>query len=201
MERKSYIDYMKGIAIIGVIIIHIATERLGDYSNTSDLVIYELFYATARFSVPFFFMVTGYLMLDSGRDLPIKKVYSKYILRIIVAAFVYGLLYKVLRVILDDGFNGIGSFIKDYLLEFVTGKLEFHFWYVYAIIGVYIALPILRAFIKSSDRKLIEYFLLVWVIVNVLLVDPVYVALVVLLSFCRTVRGILGLSCVRILSS
>ena len=170
MERKSYIDYMKGIAIIGVIIIHIATERLGDYSNTSDLVIYELFYAMARFSVPFFFMVTGYLMLDSGRDLPIKKVYSKYILRIIVAAFVYGLLYKILRVILDDGFNGIGNFIKDYLLEFATGKLEFHFWYVYAIIGVYIALPILRAFIKSSDRKLIEYFLLVWVIVNVLLV-------------------------------
>lgn len=170
MERKNYIDFMKGIAIIGVIVIHIATERLGDYSNTSELVVYELFYAMARFSVPFFFMVTGYLMLDTKKDLSVKKIYFKYILRVIVAAFVYGLFYKILRVLLDNSYHGIGSFIKSYLLDFVTGNLEFHFWYVFAIIGVYITLPVLRAFIKSADRRLIEYFLLVWVIVNVLLV-------------------------------
>lgn len=170
MERKSYIDYMKGIAIIGVIIIHIATERLGDYSNTADLVVYEIFYAIARFSVPFFFMITGYLMLDTTKELSIKKLYFKYILRVVVAAFVYSLFYKLLRVILDSSFNDIGGFIKGYLLDFVTGNLEFHFWYVYAIVGVYITLPILRAFIKSADRRLIEYFLLVWIIVNILLI-------------------------------
>ena len=170
MERKHYIDFMKGIAIIGVIVIHIATERLSQCYNVTDLIIYEAFYGLARFSVPFFFMVTGYLMLRPSKELSLKKLYLNYILRIIVAAFVYGIIYKIERMILDNSYDGILGFVKGYVVEFATGKLEFHFWYVYAIVGVYIAIPILRAFIKSADRRLIEYFLIVWVIANLFFV-------------------------------
>lgn len=170
MERKQYIDFMKGIAIIGVIISHTATERLYEQNELFDLAIYETFFGLIHFAVPFFFMITGYLMLRPEKELSIKKLYLKSILRILVAAFIYGIIYKIERMVFDGSYNGILDFVKGYIIDFATGHLEFHFWYVYAILGVYITLPILKAFVKSANKKLLEYFIIVWFICNIFFV-------------------------------
>lgn len=165
MERKSYIDFMKGIAIIGVIIIHITTERLALTDTLSDLITYEALYGLSRFAVPVFFMVTGYLMLSRGK-LSIRKIYLNYVLRIIICAFIYGIIYKIIRVVFDGEGDTIVNYVTGYITDFATGRLEFHFWYVYAIVGIYITMPILFAFVKGASRRVIEYYLIMWALIN-----------------------------------
>lgn len=173
MERKNYLDFLKGIAIFAVIIIHVTSEGFSRNLPSDDLFWYSLFYVITKCAVPLFVMVTGVLLLNPRKELSIKKIYSKYILNIVVAAFIWGIVYKLIRVITTGGISengGIFTVLKSFLIGFFTGSLEFHFWYVYALIGIYIALPILRAFVKSADKRTLEYFIIVWIIINGLLV-------------------------------
>lgn len=164
--RKSYIDWLKALAIIGVIVDHVTTEWMLPELSAPRLGTYVFFYGFARYCVPIFFMATGVLLLNPEKELSVKDVVCRKIPHILIAAFCYGLVYKVLRVYLSGNYEGILPFIKSYLVDFVTGKMEFHFWYIYALIGVYLSIPILRQFIKNAPRKTIEYFLVVWLIVN-----------------------------------
>ncbi len=169
-QRKDYLDFLKGVAIFAVIVIHVSTEGFYRELSLSNVIICTTVYSLARFSVPVFLMTTGVVFLEPNKQLTIKRIFSKYILNIIIAAFIWGAIYKVINVFLNGGFNGIFNVIKAYIKEFCTADLEFHFWYVYALIGIYLALPILRAFVKGADRRTIEYFLLVWAIFNMLFI-------------------------------
>ncbi len=169
MERKEYLDFLKGISIFAVIVIHVTTEGLCRDLSTVDSVWYNLFYILARFSVPVFLMVTGVLLLNPKKELSLKKLYSKYILDIIIAAFIWGFVYKLVNMFCGGSLGqDVLTILRNYLGEFITGKLEFHFWYVYAIVGIYISVPILRAFVKAADKKTLEYFIVIWIVFNTL---------------------------------
>lgn len=167
MERKPYMDFIKGLAIMGVIVCHLTTEWIGRENSFGQMMVYQGWYGLARFAVPAFFMVSGALLLAPERSLSIKRVYRDYIVPMIGAAFLYGSIYKILRtVVLRNEMRGLLSLVADYFMDFLTGRMEFHFWYVYAILGIYISLPIMRAFVKAADQTVLRYYLLVWMLLN-----------------------------------
>lgn len=164
--REVYLDVLKAWAIIGVVLIHISVERM--QSDLSGLSAYTFIYACSRFSVPIFFMVTGIFLTKPTSDVSIRKLYGNRILRILFAAFVYGVIYKLLRLYIGGERMGLIDFIKSYICDFARANLEFHFWYVYALIAIYISAPILKEFLNNAKRKKIEYFIIIWIICNVL---------------------------------
>ena len=83
-------------------------------------------------------------MLDPAKEVTLKKLYSKNTLRILTALIFWSFVYAL---VLHKPFYPLGS-------------QESHFWYLGMIIGVYVAVPILR-YIAASPT-LLRYFIIAW---------------------------------------
>lgn len=163
-KHESTFDYMRVIGVIGVIVIHVCAmqwSKINIYSHQWVVIhIYDMF---VKFSVPLFFMISGRFFLDLRKEISIKKIVKK-ISHIIVVFIFWSLVYTLLNI-----FRTImlGNQLKDNLnwifVEFFSG--EYHMWFLYAIIGLYLITPILRKIVE--DKKLTQYFLLLFIIFGI----------------------------------
>lgn len=164
-ERNFYIDLLKAIAIIGVITIHTSTGWTVYPVSSFEWISNMLWGTLSRASVPIFLMCSGALLLDPQKELTIKKLYSKNLLRIIVAMLFWAICYKAFHLIPERNFSF--QSIVQALKEVLVFKQEFHLYYIHIIILVYVFLPITRIFVKNADKKQLQYFLAVWFILGI----------------------------------
>lgn len=86
MERKIYCDYLRLVATFSVVVLHVSAWNW--YStdvNSLEWQSFNFYDSVVRWAVPIFVMISGSLFLS--REIPVKKIYSKYILRMAVAFF------------------------------------------------------------------------------------------------------------------
>lgn len=97
-----------------------------------------------RWCVPVFVMISGSLFLN--RDIPLQKMYSKYILRMAIAFIVWSLIYAIFV----DGtlFNRISAFVQ----------AHYHMWFIPMIIGIYMCMPFIKPIVETEKR--LKYYLL-----------------------------------------
>ena len=144
-ERTVYIDYLRVSAIFAVIMIHVSCQIWykadvnGFQWQTSNF-----FDSLSRWGVPVFVMISGSLFL--GRDIPVRELYSKYILRLAIAYIMWSLFYALI-------FTG-GS-VKQVFLKTITG--HYHMWFILTIIGLYMCTPLLRLLVDKGWKT--RYFL------------------------------------------
>ena len=142
-SRKIYFDYLRVFSMFVVILGHVVLAYTGRLNVKSfNWQVLNFYNGSARWCVPMFFMMSGALFLK--KDIPIKKLYSKYIFRLVVAFFIWSILYAL--------------FTPGYFFTNVF-KGHYHMWFLFIMIGVYICIPIVKAIVE--DKKRMEYFLLV----------------------------------------
>jgi surface polysaccharide O-acyltransferase-like enzyme len=60
------------------------------------------------------------------------------------------------------------KFTFTYILKFCYFKFsrgaDFHFWYIYMIIGLYLFIPIISKWIRNCNEKDLLYFLIIWLL-------------------------------------
>lgn len=145
-DRIVYFDYLRVFAIFAVIMIHVSAQHWYITNvNSYEWQIFNVYNSVVRWAVPVFVMISGALLLD--REYDFKKIYSKNILRMVVAFFFWSVIYAL--VFWKEQYN-VG-FIK----QVFTG--HFHMWFIPMIIGLYICLPIIHKIIESE--KIMKYFL------------------------------------------
>lgn len=123
--------------------------------NSTQWYISVAFDSMTRWAVPMFVMISGALFLN--KEISVKTLYSKYILRIATAFAGWSLLYAIIT---DPTAN-----IKGMIVNVLYG--HYHMWFCYMIIGLYISLPILRKIAESES--VMKYFLGVTVVITFLL--------------------------------
>ncbi len=168
--RIEFIDFLKTIAILGVIIIHISSRALINYDVTSvDWNLSVFWGAVVRWSVPVFLMCSGVLFLNSEKNVSIKQIFGKYLPRIIVALVFWAVLYEVCDIYLNYLHTGYIelSVLKEALKNLLTFNTHFHLYYLYIIILIYALIPIIRVFTNSADRRHIEYALGAWFVLGI----------------------------------
>lgn len=125
-------DVLRCVAAIMVIAIHVSAWPFSQYNDgwIAALIIDSF----SRCSVPLFFMLTGYFLL-CGKQETLSQFISKRFLRIflpfVMLIFIYGYFKD----------SSITDLIKK---AFLQGNLDFHLWYVYSIIGIYVFIPVLK---------------------------------------------------------
>lgn len=165
--RNTAVDFIKAIAILGVIMIHVSSGSLtqntvGTFEWTSGLFWGALF----RASVPLFLMASGAIMLEPSKTFSLKKLYLHNIARIVVAMLVWGFAYKIYHLLEDSQLSlDMLWYSAKRLLLF---DQEFHFYYIHMILIVYVFLPVTRFFVEKADKKLIQYTLIVWVMLAII---------------------------------
>lgn len=166
MKRLEYIDILRGISIMGVVLIHVVSMLGGVEASIWHII----FLGFTRYCVPMFFVCMGAIQLRKDRELDIHKLYTKNIPRFLVAIFLYGLLHKIIRFFLGQyGKWSLGELLLSYPKKFITGELEFSFWFMYALIPIYFMLPILRAIAtQDHSQKAVKIFLGLWMLASLI---------------------------------
>lgn len=167
VKNLEWASNLRVIATISVILLHVAAEMLYDFNRIPEHQwwvgnIYDSF---VRFSVPAFFMLTGALLLPKVEDLNVflRKRFLRILPPFLFWSLVYIGYYLWLKFVAGEAILFLPT------LDFIGQKLlkgsEWHLWFVYAILGIYLIIPILRRWLQTAPDKEIHYFLFLWSIV------------------------------------
>ena len=161
-ERIIYLDMLKIISCIFVVIIHVTAPGFRGFKlNSLSWDINLLFNMLARFAVPVFVMVSGALFLDKNKEIDIKRLWKKNILHLFVLYILWTIIYSVYNVYS----KGFGFNIKNILVDCIKSSY-YHLWFIPMIIGLYMIVPIIRPFTK--DKRLLEYFIVLFFVLKII---------------------------------
>lgn len=150
-KRIVYFDYLRIVAIGAVVLLHIAAQnfRAVDIGSPAWNT-FNIYDSLVRWGVPVFVMISGALFL--GKEQPIKKLYQKNILKILILLVFWTILYNLWQPLITHKPLTFKSFIIS-----LTNS-PFYLWFLYMLIGLYMAVPFLKRIVEK--KKTMEYFLL-----------------------------------------
>ena len=147
-----YIDIIRIFACFMVIINHTSGLILdGSSTNTT---VYCILFSLCKMGVPLFLMISGVLLLDKNYNY--KKVF-KCIIRVLIPVLVISLLLFIK----DNGIKDISLFIKN----IISKPYLVPYWYIYALIGIYLTIPFLQKMIKNFKDKDYIVFCILFLII------------------------------------
>lgn len=155
-SRQSGLDFIRVIACFLVILIHVSCLIFYSFSNSWTIAV--AFDSTARMCVPLFFILTGYLLFD-GKETQLITYYKNRFLKILVPFIIFLIVFKIF-------FSNDTLFI--YIKNIFSQNIQFHLWYIYTIIGIYITIPFLwHLFTIEENIKFVYIYLIIWFIVSI----------------------------------
>ena len=152
VKRDNRLEIIRIIAILMVILSHIANRYLYSFSSvTSVSSIFLIFFnSILRISVPIFFMISGIVNIPKQFD---KKKYFARVIRMIVILVLWTLIYYYLYDYkLVDLAQSMFSYFKN------------HLWYMYALIGLSIASPFISKMVLNFDEYEEKLFFFLWIL-------------------------------------
>ena len=149
-HRDSNIDLIRVIACAAVVGLHTFPKDLSVYT--------ALLYYLCGFAVPFFFMSSGYFLLNRSK---VSCEYAKNrCVGIIKTVFAWSCLWHVLKFVKQGGFNktiviDFSSIVKTFAGAFVQRGTLWQFWYLGALLIIYMLLPFLSKLSSRNKRILL----------------------------------------------
>ena len=188
-ENKGHlvwIDVARFVAIFLVICCHCCDPfNLSPAAKSdADFGFFGALYGSMlRPCVPIFAMMTGVLLLPL-KDMSMGAFYKKRLLRVLFPFLLWSLLYNLFpffvglfggsKDIVESFFPYSGAYGAEPSLDFVDAMknvvmIPFHFsvyavhmWYIYMLIGLYLFMPVLSAWLEKCSRRSLELFLCLW---------------------------------------
>lgn len=160
-KRVLYFDFLKAIAIIFVILIHVISEYWETLDvNSNTFIVLSFLDSISRFCVPIYFMVSGSLFLNEEKNITIKDVLKKYVPRILLLFIFWNISYNVLNIIVTKQVISL-KVISNIFIDTIFGKGIFHLYFLPIIIGFYLCLPALRQITKKENKNIIKYLIII----------------------------------------
>lgn len=150
-NRTLYFDILRILATFAVIFLHSACASWDMDNFNFDWNVQNIYDSAVRWCVPVFVMISGALFLNPEKQISIKKLYSKNIVRIITAFFLWSTIYAIYVFFIRGQLD-----LNELIAIIFYGP--FHFWFLFMIVGVYISIPILRQI--AQNKTATKYFLI-----------------------------------------
>ena len=153
-KRISQFSYIKAAACFAVVLLHCFNNARIYHEDVISAGQETFAYAACSalmWAVPSFLMVTGALLLDRERVIPLSKLFGKYFARMLTALVVFTAIFTFIKHDPAAG-TGIGQ-------EFLEGLLHNHcmsyLWYLYLMLALYLLMPLFKAMVNQlTDRQL-----------------------------------------------
>ncbi len=158
-QRVLCFDILRILAIFFVMVLHVSSGNwyVTDV-NSFQWQMMNFYDSISRWGVPVLVMISGALFLS--RDTAIKKLYTKYILRIVSAFIVWSFVYSFIFNFVFSR-NGISVF----LTSFIRG--HYHLWFLFMIVGLYMITPFLKKIV--ADQVLTKYFVVLAIVFAIMI--------------------------------
>ena len=153
-SRIYQFSYIKAAACFAVVLLHCfnnARVYHADIISAGQTTAAYAACSALMWAVPSFLMVTGALLLDRDRTIPLSKLFGKYFMRMLTALVVFTAIFTVIKHDPAAG-TGIGQ-------EFIEGLLHNHcmayLWYLYLMLALYLLMPLFKMLVNwLTDRQL-----------------------------------------------
>lgn len=167
LSRKRDIDLIKTIAVFCIVCIHSCGNGYYCPIGSFDWVSTVFWGSITRAGVPLFLMCSGALMMDPEKALPLKKLYRKNLLRLLLALFFWAALYGSFRLIDENKLNypSLLQLGKDLILF----RHESHLYFIHMMLLFYVMLPVTRLLTGHGTQKQLIYCLIVWFSLGIVL--------------------------------
>lgn len=146
-------DGARVIAMGAVVLIHVVAPVVSG-GHGEDLThprwwLGNVLDSLSRTAVPLFIMISGALLLSPARTEGPGRFFRRRLLRICVPLLFWAAFYLGFRVVVRA--EGLG--VRDAATEIARGLPYFHLYFLFVLLGLYLATPLLRVVISaSSDR-------------------------------------------------
>lgn len=166
-RRVLYLSRIKAVACIAVVVLH--TFYAAD-SYAASAAAHSAMLSVRNcmmWAVPCFVMASGALLLDKKRELDLKKLFGKYILRMVIALLVFSVLFGIFDSVLLPRNGADPSVIGGILGGLETalyGNGWAHMWYIYMMIAIYLLLPAYKLVTRSAKPADLRYLLFIYLI-------------------------------------
>ena len=163
-KDTRYLNTLRVLAVFGVIMIHVFSPL--NLYFTAALTEQESYFCTVlrnfwQWCVPLFVMITGVIFLDPQKEITLEKLFKKYLLRIILALFIFGIPYAFLEIFFDARYRFSFPQTGAAVMNVFQGKLWDHMWYLYMIAGIYLMLPLFKTFVNNRGRRPLRYVIII----------------------------------------
>ena len=154
-------DLIRVVATFLVVVVHVSGQITNVWGEVPSgyWFIADIYGGIARICVPLFFMISGYLLLPRSESL--STFYRKRIPKVLIPWIVWSLIYLGWFCSNHSG-TCTPPLVQDLLLVQDT---YYHLWFLRALLGIYLILPVLRLLIQpEADRKILWYLVGLWLV-------------------------------------
>ena len=173
-ENIAWIDLLRIIACVLVVISHSCDPYVAQLDNIRpEFLSGAIIGSFMRISVPLFVMITGILSLPIRHEM--GTFYRKKIGRIAIPIAIWSLLLPLIYFAYFQFFSSaspaaastdfsIGATLsRMWTFVFNFNYTTIPLWYLYMLIGLYLIMPIVSAWLKQATQKDIKLFLYIWI--------------------------------------
>lgn len=153
-KRFDYIDLLKSIAILFVIIYHNECYNPSFIANEDNIFITSI-RAILATCVPLFFLVNGYLLFSKEFDL---KKHTIKTIKLILITIIWGIITAFLILKIKNDSITVQVFF-DTLLKMREGYVN-HLWFMGALICIYLIFPVLKN-VFDTNKKIFIWFVFI----------------------------------------
>lgn len=166
-ERIKWIDAVRAGAVLCVILCHctegiykIDATHLTELSWVSEVFAVVCF-TVGRLGVPFFLMISGYLLLDrTYTDRQCRMFWKNKWLHLLLCTEIWIVIYRIFLSIYGNHEVNWGVMLEEML--FVREASVSHLWYMSMILGVYLLVPIAANALKITDVRMLRFPLVIY---------------------------------------
>lgn len=152
MDRR--VDLLRVTACFMVVLLHVSALNIHEFGPKWWAA--NLWDSLSRACVPLFFMISGATLLPKSET--VSVFLRKRAGRILAPLLLWSVFYLWWL-----QYNGVDT--GNWIVAIVSGPTMYHLWYFYAVIGIYMFVPIMRKFYQGSTDGEKIWFLSVWFLV------------------------------------
>ncbi len=156
---------IRSVAIVLVVLVHVTSFPFSVQGEATAATAFDwwttnVYGAVANLSVPLFVMLSGVLLLNPEKtDEPLRVFLKKRLARVGLPIIFWTIAYFAWNYYLH-GFQ----LTPTNIIQGLIGGSYYHLWFLYLLVGLYLATPVLRIVVKYLDRQKFKFFLSVWVV-------------------------------------
>lgn len=166
-NRNISLDLLRILSAFAIVVLHTSTVYIKQYPVDSvPFGIANFYDSLSRFGIPIFVMISGAIFLSEDKQITVKKIWLKNILRMLIIFCIWSFVYYFFQCKYEWNisvfYNGI--------VGVITGCVyaSNHFWFIFMIIGLYAIVPLLRSFLKNATPKELKYFVVLFFLFQIM---------------------------------
>lgn len=148
-NRIKWIDYLKAFACFLVVLGHLlqSLRKIGNYNSFAEFIIYFIY----LFHMPLFMCMSGFLYCKTKKEfswIQYKEFVLKKTINLLIPYLTFYLVFLGINIIFSSSVNtsrGMKEFVG------IINNPMPPYWFLYALLSIFIVIPILEKFLKNKN--------------------------------------------------